>query len=225
MEQDSTDEEATTNVEQFTFGGDLGVALGSPVTTNSTTNRTNDYKPTCVSNSSAPDMSYTWTAPSAGTFTFTTLGSSFDTVLEVRQYNTGASLGCNDDSNSTLQSAVSVSLSAGQTVIIVVDGYGSANGTFQLNINGSSGRHYTCGYAIAGYGCNNGRNHAFVITLDMATAVPACRSVQPGSYPDFCYVIDGDGAVPSDVTQCQAAGGSWRSGNNCCNFMGSLSCP
>jgi hypothetical protein len=125
------------SVEQLSFLGDLGVALGSPVTTGSTTGRSNDYVPTCVS-TNAPDASYTWTAPSSGTYKFTTAGSSFDTVLEVRVYNTGASLGCNDDSNSTLQSSVSVVLSGGQTVIVVIDGFNTLSGTYQLNITKTS---------------------------------------------------------------------------------------
>lgn len=126
------------SIEQLTFIGDLGVALGSPVATSSTTGLTNDYTPSCAT-STAPDASYTWTAPSSGTYVFSTAGSSFDTILQVRAYNTAASLGCNDDSNATLQSTVSVSLSGGQTVIVVIDGYGSSNGAYRLNINGATG--------------------------------------------------------------------------------------
>lgn len=125
-------------IEQLSYLGDLGVALGSPVVTGSTTGRSNDYQSSCAS-STAPDASYTWTAPSAGTYVFSTAGSAFDTVLEVRAYNTGASLGCNDDSNGTLQSTVSVSLSSGQTVIVVIDGFSSSSGAYQLNINGNTG--------------------------------------------------------------------------------------
>ena len=214
----------TANVEQFSFGSDLGVGLGSPVTTNSTIGRTNDYQPSCVSNSAAPDLAYTWTAPSTGSYTFSTLGSSFDTVLEVRQYNTGASLGCNDDSSGTLQSTVGISLSGGQTVIVVVDGYSTNSGPFQLNI-GNGARHYACGYALPGYGCDNGRNHAFVDAADMTAAITACHAAQLPGYTDFCYVIDSDGGTSTDVSECSAASASWRSGNNCCNFMGTLSCP
>lgn len=126
------------SIEQLSYLGDLGVALGSPVATSSTNGRSNDYQPSCIANSSAPDASYTWTAPSTGSYVFSTTGSSFDTILEVRAYNTGSSLGCNDDSNGTLQSTVGVSLSAGETVIVVVDGYSTSNGAYQLNINSGS---------------------------------------------------------------------------------------
>ena len=176
-------------------------------------------------NSAAVDMAYTWTAPSAGNYTFNTLGSSFDTILEIREYNTGASLGCNDDSNGTLQSTVSASLAAGQTVMIVVDGYGTASGPFELNIEGSAARNYTCGYALPGYGCDNGRNHAFVRSADMTAAIAACHAAQLTGYTDFCYVIDTDGATSTDVSECSAAPATWRSGNSCCNFRGTKSCP
>jgi hypothetical protein len=149
----------------------------------------------------------------------------FDGCFGVRQYNTGASLGCNDDSNGTLQSTVSVSLAGGQTVMIVVDGYSTSSGPFQLNIGGASTRHYTCGYALPGYGCDNGRDHRFAVAADMTAAITACRAAQPATEPDFCYVIDTDGGTSTDVSECSAASASWRSGNNCCNFLGTLSCP
>jgi hypothetical protein len=125
------------SVEQLSYMGDLGVALGSPVATGSTIGLTNDFTPPCAS-SSAPDASYTWTAPSSGTYVFSTMGSSFDTILHLRLYNTTISLGCNDDSNGTLQSTVSVNLSAGQTVLAIIDGYGGSQGSYRLNISGGS---------------------------------------------------------------------------------------
>ena len=86
-------------------------------------------------------------------------------------------------------------------------------------------RHYTCGYALPGYSCNNGRTHALVDAVSMTAAIAACHTVQPAAYSDFCYVIDSSGAVSSDISQCSDASGSWRTSNNCCNFLGTLSCP
>lgn len=119
-----------------TYRGNLGTALGSPVVTGSTSGLSNDYQPTCISNSSAPDASYTWTAPSTGSFVFDTAGSGFDTVLEIRRSSDNQSLGCNDDGLGTVQSSVAVSLLAGQTVKVVIDGYSSGTGTYRLNISG-----------------------------------------------------------------------------------------
>ena len=73
-----------------------------------------------------------WTAPSAGTATFHTTGSAFDTYLCVY---TGSpvtaltSLGCNNDINGTPQSAVSVAVTAGTTYQIQVDGAAAATGS------------------------------------------------------------------------------------------------
>src|SRR5215510_4312951 len=127
----------SNRIEQSSFISDLGVALGNAVATNNTSGLTNDYQPTCVFNSAAPEAVYTWTAPAPGIYTFSTAGSTFDTVLEIRK-SSGESLGCNDDSNGTLQSTVMVGLSADQPVTIVVDGYGTNSGPLQLNINGST---------------------------------------------------------------------------------------
>jgi hypothetical protein len=122
-------------VEQLTLIGGLGDVLGSSVATGTTVGRSNDFAPACISNSNAPDASYSWTAPWTGSFVFTTSGSAFDTVLDVRSgSNTSVSLGCNDDSNGTLQSTVIVSLAAGQAVRIVIDGFGGAKGTYRLGI-------------------------------------------------------------------------------------------
>jgi hypothetical protein len=105
----------------------------------------------------------------------------------------------------------------------------------QFNMNfivpGSGGcespptRHYSCGFAMLGYNCNNGRNHMNITAPDMTSAIATCAGIHWASYPDHCYVIDIDGTMASDPGECTAGSGSWRSGNSCCNFKGSLSCP
>jgi len=223
-------DEDSVQVEQASFGGALGSIVGNPVASNNTTGLTNDNQPTCAS-SNAPDLGYSWTAPSSGTFTFSTvntLTTTYDTVLDIRDFNTGISLGCNDDSSGTLQSTVSLNLTIGQTLRIVVDGFGTASGPFRLSIAGNGGavgRNYSCGYALAGFGCNNGRASTTVVSANMTAAISACHIAQPPNLPDFCYVLDRDGLAATDASQCGTAGGSWRPGNNCCNFFGSTSCP
>lgn len=113
---------------------DLGSALGMGVTQGSTCGGGNNAQPSCAS-STAEDRRFTWTAPSTGSFTFTTAGSSYDTLLLLQDAFTQAPLGCNDDSNGTLQSSVTANLSAGQQIQIAVDGYGSNCGNFKLNIS------------------------------------------------------------------------------------------
>jgi hypothetical protein len=89
---------------------------------------------TCGGGGNAPDYAYQWTAPSGGSYTIAT-GAYFDTVLYVRDGGCGgAELACNDDTTSGFQSEVTVPLVAGQSVIIIVDGYGNASGTYFLYI-------------------------------------------------------------------------------------------
>ena len=88
---------------------------------------------------------YSWTAPASGTAVFTTQGSiksgsnstAMDTLLAVY---TGSSLnaltvkGANDDASSNaVWSQVSVSVTAGTTYRIVVDGYNNTSGATKLN--------------------------------------------------------------------------------------------
>jgi hypothetical protein len=82
------------------------------------------------------DVKYAFTAPADGEYTFDTVGSSFNTVLHVHGGScAGPELGCNDDSGGP-QSAVTVPLTAGQVVVVAVDGAGAASsGAFTLNIH------------------------------------------------------------------------------------------
>lgn len=82
----------------------------------------------------APDQAFEFTAPQDGEFTFSTDGSDFDTVLYVLDGDdcTGAELGCDDDGGDSIQSRVTVTLNAGQTVAVVVDGYDDSSGAFVL---------------------------------------------------------------------------------------------
>lgn len=82
----------------------------------------------------APDQAFAFTAPQDGTFTFSTDGSDFDTVVYVLDGDdcSGAELGCDDDGGDSTQSRVTVPLSAGQTVAVVVDGYDDSSGAFVL---------------------------------------------------------------------------------------------
>lgn len=88
---------------------------------------------TSCGNGGGEDATYQFTAPFAGTYVFDTFGTAYDTILAVLGSCGGAELGCNDDAMG-LQSQVTLPLAAGQTVIIVVDGYSGGTGPFTLNI-------------------------------------------------------------------------------------------
>lgn len=126
---------ADTPGELRTYEGWLGSQLGAPVITGTTVGKSNDFNPSCAS-SRAPDVSYTWTAPSTSIYTFSTAGSSYDTVLQIRSFtDSSVILACNDDAEDTPQSLLDLFVAAGTTVIVVVDGVGTeAGGDFQLSI-------------------------------------------------------------------------------------------
>jgi hypothetical protein len=114
---------------------DLGTALGEPVFEGSTTLRGNLDSSTC-GGSSAPDASFVWTAPQTANYRIHTGGSSFDTVLYVREGDMcgGAERVCDDDETISPQSQVELNLMAGETVVITVDGFSDSAGSFALNI-------------------------------------------------------------------------------------------
>jgi subtilisin family serine protease len=80
---------------------------------------------------------WSWTAPSTGTFTLETTGSSFDTTLAIytgSAVNTLAVVGSNDDKSNNLRiSKVVVSVVSGTTYRIAVDGYSAESGSIALS--------------------------------------------------------------------------------------------
>jgi hypothetical protein len=97
-------------------------------------------EPSITGNAGGKSVWYAWTAPSAGTVTVDTSGSSFDTLLAVY---TGASvsslttIAANDDSpaGGTTTSKLSFTAVAGTTYYITIDGYGGATGNFALHLS------------------------------------------------------------------------------------------
>ena len=82
----------------------------------------------------APDAYFTFTAPAAGTYTVDTVGSSFDSVLELRDGSCrGEKISCHNGPGN--EASRTVSLDAGQTIIIIVDGRYSSQGQFVLNVH------------------------------------------------------------------------------------------
>lgn len=112
----------------------LGSSLGVPVYSGSTCGLNNGVTPQCTS-STASDMSFGWTAPTQGVYTFTATGTNFDTVLVIGPYNNPSSqLACRNNVNGPGSESVTLSLSAGQQLLITVDGYASLCGNYSLDI-------------------------------------------------------------------------------------------
>jgi alpha-tubulin suppressor-like RCC1 family protein len=120
---------------------DLGSAL-LVTQGGSTTGAPNAFAGSC-GGGTAPERSFAYTAPVAGTYTISTIdeGTDFDTVVYVRDAGCGGAellpSWCNDDFSSPGASQVSVVLALGQTIAIFVDGYSNgSSGNFVLHITG-----------------------------------------------------------------------------------------
>ena len=85
---------------------------------------------------------WTWTPAASGTYTVSTAGSDFDTVLAVYRgsaVDSLASVASNDDESSTIRTSwLRFSATAGVTYQIVVASYGVAAGAIQLSVAGTS---------------------------------------------------------------------------------------
>lgn len=113
---------------------DLGSAVPQTVM-GTTVGLVDDHYALCGYGAGAEDAQHQFTAPAAGMYTFDTFGSGYDTVLAVLDScGTAGELGCGDDQMGML-SSVTLELAEGQTVIVVVDGYGGAAGPYTLNIS------------------------------------------------------------------------------------------
>lgn len=126
------------------FGGPDGVcepptilASGPNASVNGTTApNANSTAGTCGSNS-GPDVAHLFRPTTSSTYCASTAGSSFDTILYVREGSceaAGNELACNDDSGG-LQSVVEFAARAGQEYYIIVDSYGDASGQYALNVS------------------------------------------------------------------------------------------
>jgi hypothetical protein len=122
------------------------VLSGSTITmTGTNANATKEPgEPNHAGNAGGKSVWYQWTAPSAGTVTIDTHGSTFDTLLGVY---TGTSVSAlttvasNDDdpAGGTTTSKVTFAATAGTTYRIAVDGYGGASGSLTLNVSLAAG--------------------------------------------------------------------------------------
>jgi hypothetical protein len=137
-EPDASEVAQPGEVHAQTLVGDLGSQLGSPlVTFPNISTASNQWSVSCNGGSSR-DIAYVWTVPATGSYTFSTGGSNFDTVLQIRHYSdTSSIMGCNDDTSTTLQSRITLSgLVKGVRLLIIIEAYAGDYGDFaRLNIS------------------------------------------------------------------------------------------
>jgi uncharacterized protein YkwD len=131
------------------------------------------------------DAAFRWTAPHAGTFRFSTEGSSFDTILSVRAGSCGArEATCNDDAGGeSAFSVLTMTLDECETITLVVDGHDADGvGAYRLSITESEAS------------CDDG-------TDDDADGLVDC--MDPDCFGPRCDVNSGD--WPSDWAALEAS--------------------
>jgi glucose/arabinose dehydrogenase len=98
---------------------------------------------TCGKSGLGPEQAFQWTPAESGTAIIETCGTAFDSVLYLRSgaCASGAQLACNDDTLGCAGgghpghgSRIALSVTAGETYFIVVDGYNGAAGDFTLRV-------------------------------------------------------------------------------------------
>jgi hypothetical protein len=128
-----------------TFGGAADLcrnarliqAAGTYMGATGTTSRTSYLSNGCGS-ATAPEQVFEVVAGRSGNVTASTCGASWDTVLYVTEACGCGRIACNNNAGGTCGSASTVTWSAvaGRHYWVVVDGSGSAFGTFGLQISG-----------------------------------------------------------------------------------------
>ncbi|MFT5359375.1 MAG: hypothetical protein ACI9KE_006618 [Polyangiales bacterium] len=116
--------------------GEGSSALGMSVFMGTTIGGANNYDDEGECNFSTPERTHTWTAPSAGTFTFDTVGSRFDTNLALfADCDATESIECNDDGvEETLFSSITRTFEDGESVLVVIEGYDGGAGDYMINV-------------------------------------------------------------------------------------------
>jgi hypothetical protein len=109
-------------VDEVLVASDAGSTVGAG----------NDMFPNCGA-SNASDVAFYFTATSSRTYTFNTIGSNYDTVIALFADCGAVNLTCNDDFYG-LQSRVQWFLNAGESVIVVVDGFSTSQGNYVVTV-------------------------------------------------------------------------------------------
>lgn len=125
---------------------DLGGATGADVAVGDSTGVTDATASACASNPGAT-VTYQWTAPTTGVYTFDTFGTTYDTVLGLVDATGCTELACDDDGPYEIatenESELITAVEAGLTYFIVISGFDGETGTYTLNIaegDASAGR-------------------------------------------------------------------------------------
>jgi hypothetical protein len=119
-------------------GTDLEVTnILAPADTGSTIGAGDDWQPSCATGSAgAEDVAFEFQAPIDGIYTFDTFGSAYDTSISLWDIDDCVTeLACNDDAGTGRQSEITWVALAGETVVVVVDGFNGAAGDYVFNVS------------------------------------------------------------------------------------------
>ncbi len=165
-----------------------GTAMGT------TAGNTDDYVGGCHS-TGGPDELFTFTAPGAlVSLEVDTVGSTFDTALHVygASCDVAGRLACNDDAVGT-RSRVTLTNRPAGPYHVVVDGFGTSNGDYVLNVRG---------VLAAGEVCDPAQTY---LSCELGT----CSAAAGGGFrcPSLRDCIDGfdaddDGTIDEDAASC-----------------------
>lgn len=134
---DCVDLACSTSDSCVCFDADTGGLLGT-LWSGEISGSGDDTQGPCTETGGGEDIQFTWTPPEDGCYELTTAGSAFDTTLAIGDAWCGGEMRtCNDDSGG-LQSTVSLSAQAGQSIRVLAEAYDEYN-TGQLVVSVRAG--------------------------------------------------------------------------------------
>ena len=118
---------------------DIGSMVGVAVATGTNIGMLDTTDGYCTQGTGGEDVTFLWTAPFSGTFTFDTSASNYDTVLYIQENCLTEQFECNDDAdfaNGVYSARLSdVYVGAGESIVITIDAYDSyEQGDYVLDI-------------------------------------------------------------------------------------------
>jgi hypothetical protein len=122
--------------DDFAAAQALSGETAHPVSVNTSQATGQAGEPSPITGAANASIWYAWTAPASGTGRFVVIGN-FDTTVAVFTGSALRSLtliGSNDDVNGTLQSLLTVPVTAGVTYRIQVGGFGTSRGNASLQV-------------------------------------------------------------------------------------------
>lgn len=160
-------------------------------------------RPSCgQSSSSSPDGVHRWTPTRAGSYTLTTNGSDFDTVLAIYDGcdEAATSLDCDDDGGDGSQSSLTLTVEAFTTYYVVVSGYKTdARGNYVLNIAEDNDVTPEC--TTSNQCAANERCEANRCVLAPAETSPLCDHFRDASLIDSDYPVELTGTLSTNVVE------------------------